>query len=62
MDAHQLVREIAQETGADERSVTKRLAGVPVRGGLGRAIDAALERRGLEPRSDFRSSTERVVR
>ena len=42
-----LVISVADETSADRRSVTKRLAGLPVRGAAGRAIDRALAARGF---------------
>jgi predicted transcriptional regulator len=44
-----LVDEIAAELGADRRTIIKRLAGLPVRGGIGRAIDNALRARGYAP-------------
>jgi hypothetical protein len=46
-DKQDLVRKVVRLTGADERSVIKRLAGMRVRGAAGRAIDAALEREGF---------------
>jgi hypothetical protein len=44
---NELVTEVAAEADTDERSVVKRLAGLPVRGRAGPRIDRALERRGL---------------
>ena len=43
-----LILEIVDETGADPRSVTKRLAGLRVRGAAGRSIDRALTERGID--------------
>lgn len=45
----QLVREVAAETGAHHQSVTRRIAGLPVQGAAGRAIDRALRERGIVP-------------
>jgi hypothetical protein len=42
-----LVAKIADEADADARSVTKRLAGLPVAGRAGRRIDAVLKQLGL---------------
>ncbi|MGA7120006.1 MAG: hypothetical protein WBY94_07915 [Polyangiaceae bacterium] len=41
------VREIAVEADVDERTLLKRLVGLPVRGRTGRRIDAVLARKGL---------------
>ncbi len=38
----ELVSEVVRATGADPRSVIKRLAGLPVRGAAGRCVDVAL--------------------
>ena len=43
----QTVREIAVEADVDERTLLKRIVGLPVRGRTGRRIDAVLARRGL---------------
>ena len=43
-----LVQEVVETTGAHERTVLRRLAGLPVRGAAGRAVDAALRARGFE--------------
>ena len=42
-----LVAAIAAEADADDRTVVRRLAGLPVRGRPGRRVDAALAKRGL---------------
>ncbi len=44
-----LVDDIAKRTHRDERSVLRRLVGLPVRGQAGTAIDAELARLGLAP-------------
>lgn len=42
-----LVDAVVADTDADRRSVIRRLAGLPVRGAAGLAIDRALAARGL---------------
>jgi hypothetical protein len=44
-----LVEDVAKATYADPRSVVRRLAGLPVRGRRGEAIDRELVARGLNP-------------
>lgn len=46
-----LVDEVATATYADPRSVVRRLAGLPVRGRRGEAIDRELETRGIHPKA-----------
>lgn len=46
------VHELAAEADADERSVIRWLAGLPVRGRAGRRIVAAAARLGLDVRAD----------
>jgi hypothetical protein len=43
----ELVDSIAEEADVDARSVVRRLAGLPVRGRIGRRIDLVLCKRGL---------------
>lgn len=45
----QLVTEIANDTGAHPRTIVRRIAGLNVAGAAGRAIDRALEARGVVP-------------
>ncbi len=41
------VKQMADEAAVDERTLLKRLAGLPVRGRAGQRIDTVLARRGL---------------
>jgi hypothetical protein len=59
MDRRDLVEKIARVTGADQRTVLKRLAGIPVRGAAGPAIDAALDREGIQPNLDLHATRAR---
>jgi hypothetical protein len=46
-DNDTLVRRLAAEAVADERSIVRRLAGLEVRGAVGRRIDEVLKAHGL---------------
>ena len=46
-DVAEVIKAIAQETGADVRTVTKFFAGVPARGAARRAIERAAAARGI---------------
>lgn len=50
MTPAEIAIEVAKKTGADVRSVTKRMAGLPVKGGLGVCIDNELRATGLPGR------------